>query len=244
VAKFTELITVCKGFGSRYKPALKELELGNVASQAKEAEKLQSALNKAIAPRTTAVANKDKAFEGMSKRVTRVLSAYKSCRPLPGELSSAQTIAKLIKGENGKNGKAKKGAAEMTEAPEQEGTGSEQTKDRSNSRMGVDTRIENLNRLIEGLVSSGVYVTNEEDLTIAGLTGYANTLKVLSEAVTEAERPEAEARKLRDAALYTPDTGVVDIAQSMKNYVKSVFGTGSPEYKAVTRIQFKRPKKG
>jgi hypothetical protein len=245
VALFNELITICKGFGSRYKPALKKLELASVTAQAKEGEMLQAALNKAIAPRTTAVAKKDKAFEGMSKRVTRALSAYKSCKPLPGELHSAQTIARLIKGEKG-NGKKTpdKEPKDVTEGPVPKGAGNEQSDDKSNSRMGVDSRVENLNRFIEGLVSSGVYVTNEEEITIAALTDYSNTLKVLSKAVTEAEQPEGEARKLRDAALYTPDTGILDIAQGMKDYVKSAFGTRSPEYKAVARIQFKRPKKG
>jgi hypothetical protein len=241
IALFKALLIICKGLGTRYKPAPKRLQLETITPQAEEAETLQAALNKTIAPRTTAVAQKDKAFEGLSKRITRSLSAFKSCKPLPGELQSAQTIAKTIKGENGKKKKGDKTKSEATEPKAEEAN--QAGKERSNSRMSEDTRVENLNRLIETFSSSGVYATNEEDITLAALTQYAATLKQLTEAVTVAEQPESDARKLRDEALYKEKTGIVDVGQDIKDYIKSAFGASSPEYKAVTRIQFKRPKK-
>jgi hypothetical protein len=42
----------------------------------------------------------------------------------------------------------------------------------------------------------------------------------------------------RDQLLYGEETGMVDVAMDVKNYVKSVFGAISPQYKQVSRLRF------
>lgn len=51
------------------------------------------------------------------------------------------------------------------------------------------------------------------------------------------------ARDARNAELYTPNTGLVDVALSAKTYVKALFGVNSTEYKRIASIEF-RNKKG
>jgi hypothetical protein len=50
------------------------------------------------------------------------------------------------------------------------------------------------------------------------------------------------ARAERDQLLYTPDTGLVDIAEDMKKYVKHVFGTGNPQYAQIKNLKFTEPR--
>jgi hypothetical protein len=233
VANFTDLFHISKGFGSRYQPAYKELELAQVEPQLKEAERLQKQLNDVSPSHTTAVARKDKAFELLDSRVTRALGIFAIGAPLDGQMRNAQTIANSIKGQGGKNyGKPKAGTE-----------GAAAGKGRSNSQRSMDMRVENLYRLIAVFTDSGTYATNETDLTLPSLTAYANELKNLSEAVVVAETPEADARKLRDAALYTDKSGLVDKGYAIKRYIRSAFGPESAEYRSVKHIKFSKPRK-
>jgi hypothetical protein len=43
----------------------------------------------------------------------------------------------------------------------------------------------------------------------------------------------------RNKSLYTPNTGIVDTATKSKDYVKSIFGATSPEYKMVKGLKFR-----
>jgi hypothetical protein len=44
----------------------------------------------------------------------------------------------------------------------------------------------------------------------------------------------------RDEALYATDTGLLDVTQDVKQYVKSFFGASSPQYKQVSGLKFTR----
>jgi hypothetical protein len=55
--------------------------------------------------------------------------------------------------------------------------------------------------------------------------------------------PLANARAERDKLLYAPKTGMMDTALAVKEYVKSVFGSKSTQYKEVQRIKFRNIKK-
>ena len=53
-----------------------------------------------------------------------------------------------------------------------------------------------------------------------------------------AEVVYSNARISRDNLLYSKDSGLVDVAMDVKNYVKSIFGATSPEYANVSDIEF------
>jgi hypothetical protein len=47
----------------------------------------------------------------------------------------------------------------------------------------------------------------------------------------------------RNQTLYNPLTGLVQTSKEVKQYVKSVFGANSPQYKQVSGLEFKVIKK-
>lgn len=57
-------------------------------------------------------------------------------------------------------------------------------------------------------------------------------------AVINAETPLSTARIARNEVLYKQNTGIVDITVDVKNYVKSVFGATSPQYKLISNLKF------
>jgi hypothetical protein len=63
-------------------------------------------------------------------------------------------------------------------------------------------------------------------------------MKTSNTAVITATTNYINARINRDNLLYKKGVGVVEIAQESKEYVKSVFGTKSPQYKQVSSIRF------
>jgi hypothetical protein len=46
----------------------------------------------------------------------------------------------------------------------------------------------------------------------------------------------------RDALLYHPETGLKAIALNVKVYIKSIFGSQSPQYKQVSGLKFTNKK--
>ena len=85
------------------------------------------------------------------------------------------------------------------------------------------------------LTSIPQYNPNEEDLKISTLTALYEDLKAKNSAVVDAYTPLSNARIARNEIMYTPLTGLVDIAADTKTYIKSVFGASSPQYKQVSK---------
>jgi len=65
-------------------------------------------------------------------------------------------------------------------------------------------------------------------------------LKAKNTGVINTYTAYSNARIDRNKVLYTDNTGLVDLALEVKKYVKSVFGAGSPQYKQVSGIKFKK----
>ena len=226
VANFTDLTNICAGYGAKYNPSRSELKMPFLQLVLTKAVLSQEKLNKLTPFYTTAVAEKDAEFSTINKLITRVMGAFKSSKPLAGELASAQTIARKIKGEG-----TKKSKGDM-----------EEKATISTAQLSMDMRIENLKRLTEVIGTNSKYAPNETDLQVTSLNAFATRLKTLSETVVVKQQPVDDARAERNEALYHPETGLVTIGEDVKLYIKSVFGATSPEYRRVAKISFTKLK--
>lgn len=108
----------------------------------------------------------------------------------------------------------------------------------SASQLKFDSRIENLDKLIQLLKAQGSYAPNETELSIAGLTTLLDTLKSTNSAAIVAETALSNARLQRNMGLYDDVSGLVYVGKSAKIYIKSVFGPSSPEFKQVSKLKF------
>ena len=83
------------------------------------------------------------------------------------------------------------------------------------------------------------YNPNEEELKISTLTALYEDLKAKNTAVVETTTPLSNARIARNDIMYKPLLGLVDISFDTKVYIKSLFGASSPQYKQVSKLEFK-----
>ena len=103
--------------------------------------------------------------------------------------------------------------------------------------------IQHFNGIVELLMTEPSYTPNEADLKITALNTYYANLQTTNQNVSTAYTAVSNSRIARDKTLYDDNTGLYDIAQEVKKYVKSVFGATSPEYKQISGIKFTKGKK-
>lgn len=232
VANFDDLISFALGYGATYNPSKASLKVTALQALSTSAKASINAVNAALPAYSNAVAARETGFEPLSKLITRVMNALKATDTTEQVDESARTLVRKIQGSRAT---AKKTDEEKT-ALAAEG---KETKEISSSQMSYDSRLDNFDKLIKLLTSVTLYVPNEADLKVTALTTVYNDLKAKNAAVVTATTPLSNARISRNDILYKANTGLVDIALDTKTYLKSLYGATSPQYKQVSKLEFK-----
>lgn len=235
VANLDDLISFVTGYGTAYNPSKALIKLPALQTLSTNAKNAISAVNAAFPAYSNAVAAREVAFEPLNKLITRVNNALKASDTTEQVDSNVKTLVRKIQGTKAtpKKTEEEKAAAKAN---------GKETKEISSSQMSYDSRIENLDKLIKLLASVPQYAPNEADLKVAALTTLYNDLKAKNAAVIAATAPLSNARITRNDVLYKEKTGLVDIAMDTKTYIKSLFGASSPQYKQVSKLEFKAVK--
>jgi hypothetical protein len=118
--------------------------------------------------------------------------------------------------------------------------GAEPVKTASTSQQSYDKLIDHFAQLIATLTAEPKYLPNENELKVATLNTLLTDLRAKNTAVISATTALSNALIARDKALYGETTGILDVAQDVKQYVKSLFGASSPQYKQVSGLKFTR----
>ena len=92
------------------------------------------------------------------------------------------------------------------------------------------------------LQSESSYAPNENDLKVTTVQAKIADLTVKNTAVATAYTTIINSRIARNETLYSDTTGLVETANEVKKYVKSVFGATSPQFAQVKGIEFKKIK--
>jgi hypothetical protein len=235
VANFSKLIEVCKGFGTKYNPSKAALTL--TALEAKLASciaDLQEQKNAEQAEKT-ARNNRLVAFKERSKFSTKLLAAIKASDVSDETIANATSINKKIRGEKITDTSAAKTSVEADTTVE--------PKTISTAQLSYTSIVDHFKKYQTLLTSLGTnYAPNENELKLATLTTQIAAWETLNNQVDVAETASKNALIKRDKNFYSNKTGIPDLAADVKDYIKSVFGAGSPEHKMVTKITFSKPK--
>jgi hypothetical protein len=236
VANFEDLISRCTGFGVVYNPSLNAIKIANMNTLRTNA---LAALASVISTHTAymnAVDAREIIFEPLQKFATRIMSALKACGASDAVIKDATTIHRKIQG---------KRAKPIKEVPIQQAMVIDPNNPTpvepvhiSVSQLSYDSIVDHYSILIDLLTSVVAYTPNENELKIAGLNTLLTSMKTANTAVITATTNFNNARINRNDILYKKDTGLVDVAQECKNYVKSVFGSTHAKYKEVSGIKF------
>lgn len=142
-----------------------------------------------------------------------------------GTIDQAKSLNRVIQG----------GQKKALTPPEE---GKEEQKTVSTSRQSYTQMAENFGILLQLLGTIPTYNPNEDDLKLANLETYKNSLVDSTQSVDQTEAELNNKLIERDQLLYKDGTGLYSIAQNVKKYVKSLYGATSPEYTNVSSIEF------
>ncbi len=235
VANFDDLISFATGYGTAFNPSKPSIKLTALQTLSTSAKNAINAVNAALPAYSNAVAAREAAFEPLSKLITRVNNALKATDTTEQVDESAKTLVRKIQG-------TRATAKKTDEEKAAEKAAGKETKEISSSQMSYDSRLDNFDKLIKLLTSVTLYAPNEADLKVTALTTLYNDLKAKNAAVVAATTPLSNARISRNDILYKANTGLVDIALDTKTYIKSLYGATSPQYKQVSKLEFKAVK--
>lgn len=232
VSNFDSMLVFVEGYGTLYNPGKELLKLPNLLSLKDKAFQKINAVNMSQSAYTTAVTERDDAFEDIDQFITNVflqLKAYESSRSV---LKDFQTYVRKFKGRRA-IAKITKSELEALSQTENE------VKYNSIAQMGFDMRVENFGKIITMLETIPSYSPNEPAYTIQGLKEKLELLKTKNNKVTQTTMLLANARLERTEILYTPETGLYEVAVKVKAYVRSIFNLNSEQYKQIKNINFK-----
>lgn len=238
VANFEDLISRCVGFGATYNPVLNAIKIANMNTLKTSAQTALSNLISAETALDLAVDNREAVFEPLQDFATRIMGALKGCGASDAIIKDAKTINRKIQG---------KRAKPIKEVPNAEAIAIDPNnplptvpKHISAIQLSYDSMIEHYEKLINLLSSVSFYIPNEPELKVSGLNTLLSTMKAVNTAHITATTNAITARITRNELLYKKVTGLLDVAQDCKDYVKSVYGAKHAKYKEVSVIQFKR----
>ena len=231
VTNFETLISVVVSLGATYNPSKDSLKLPALQTLHSAATDSMTALKNAESATATAVDARELAFKSIGSLFTRVNNALKASNSTVQADETAKTIFRKLHG--------KRASAKLTEEQKAallaEGKEVNQI---SVSQMGYDDRVENFESLISFLLTVPEYNPNEEELKITTLQALLSDLRAKNISVMQNRIAEDTVRGVRKSVQNTPLTGLVDIANDVKSYIKSVFGVNSTQYKLVSKLRF------
>lgn len=228
VANLEELISFCTAYGTTYNPSKNNIKLTALNTLFTSAKNTLQSVKSSKVSFDNGTNTREIAFEPLRKLATRIINALEATDAKQQTIDDARTINRKIQGTRS-GSKKPVPATESTPASTQI----------SVSQQSYDNLIDSFAKLIQLVTAEPLYTPNESDLKVTALNTLLTTLKTANTAVINTTTSYSNSRISRDTTLYGSDTGLVDTALEVKKYIKSVYGSTSPQYKQVSKLQFR-----
>lgn len=230
VATFEDIISFCTGYGATYNPSKAALKLPALATLLAAAQAVLQTVKTSKTAHDNTTNLREIVFKVLKSLATKIINALAATDAAQQTVDDAKTINNKIQGKRAKSIEVPDAAALAA--------GAEPVKTSSTSQQSFDKLIDHFAQLIALLTAEPKYLPNENELKVATLNTLLTDMKAKNTGVINAATAISNARIARDKTLYDPTTGMVDIALDVKQYVKSVFGATSPQYKQVSGLKF------
>ena len=232
VSNFKILVQDLLDLGTSFNPKSERLQMAFIQTVSVNATDALTNLHNALQAYIKAVDEREAAYENVSALITRSFNALKVSDVDPKTIESAKTYVRKLQGKRA----GKKLTEEELKALADEG---KEIKQISASRMSYTFRFDNFEQFIFILANEPNYAPNEKDVQVASLNSHLEKLRTCNHNMATAESKLQDARINRNKVLYDPETGLVPIALKIKDYIKSIFGANSPEYKKIYSLSFR-----
>jgi hypothetical protein len=229
------MLTIFSTFGAAYNPPRPALTIPGLTDLLQKGKLEIDALNAAEIVSKNAGASRAVEFDNFDTLITRSINALRIAGVSAQTLTQAESIAREL------HGKRASGLLSDEELAAEKAKGNNIIQVKVHNST-IDSKIENLTKYVLFLGAIADYKPNEAEIKVEGLQAKLDTIKSKHTDAKTAEAVLDAARISRNALLYTDSTGLVDTALAAKLYVKSAFGTTSPQYKQISSIEFSKIK--
>ena len=233
VASLEEEISICTGYGTAYNPSKASLKLPALQTLLTTGRSALQTVKSAKTIFDNATNAREIAFAPIKKFSTRIINALKATDATQQLIDDVVTVNRKIQGVRAKKLVVEPVKSLATEVPTEP-----EHKNISVSQQSYNDFIDHFAKLIQVITSEPLYIPNELDLKTTALNTHLATLRTLNTAVINAHTAYTNTMIARNFVLYQPLAGLVDTGLEVKNYVKSVFGATSPQYKQISKIKF------
>ena len=227
VANFQDLIEFVTGYGATYNPSKNALKLPQLIALKASADATLADVITKNTNYNNKVNERITAFSGLKSLSTRLVNALQTTEATTETVGNAKTFNRKMQGKK----------ASSSQTPTDPNTPAPTTI--STSQQSYDQLIQHLAGLTSVLEAETSYTPNETDLQVATLQTKIADLTAKNTAVATAYASISNSRIARNETLYSSSTGLVETANEVKKYIKSVFGASSPQFAQVKGIQFK-----
>ena len=227
IANFETEIAFCNGYGTNYNPVNPNLTTSSLQAKWETAKLKLKAVKDTKEPFDSVTGARQIVFKKVKPLATKVINALIAQEAPETVIKDARTIIRKLNG---------KRAVVIKETDLEQNNASV-------SQQSYDRLADTFQELIVLAQTETLYNPNEGEIKIINLQLVLDELSTANTNVRNAYVPYSNAIIERNTELYSEETGLVDLALAVKNYVKSVFGATSPQYQQISGLVFKKPVK-
>lgn len=223
------IISFSKQMGDRYNPANADLHPEKATQKWEVGLLAMDAVSKEYTALQRSINDRRAIFKGLGAFATRIIGALEAAQASEATIQDARYLQRKLSGQR---------AAKKEEPPAvKEGEEAAVPRTISASQAGFDSKVEHFTRLVMLVTAEPAYKPNEAELSVAGLEQKLTAMKEANAAAILSKTKLNDARARRHEVLFHPKTGLVQMGKQIKAYLKSVFGSNSPEYKQVRGLR-------
>lgn len=236
LANFNRMITFCTAYGADYNPTKIALALHSLTNQYTTCDTALQLVGTTKAAFDVTINGRQAVFANIKSLAARVVNALDASDVTEAIVDDAKTILRKIRGQR----------ATAIPAPPDPGPTPEPGPTPtpiSVSHQSYDMLANSFSQLINLVSAEPAYNPNETDLSVAGLNTTLASLLSQNGAIASVYTTYSNALIDRDNQFYSTVDSMLPIADDVKKYVKSVYGNTSPQYRQLSDLKFKYPKR-
>ena len=235
VANLESLISFCTAYGTGYNPTKANIQLAALNTLLTDSRTALTTVIEKVTEFNNAVNKRSNTFKDLKKLSTKLVNAISVTDASDKTIEDAKGINRKIQGT-----RASKKTETTATATDTANTSTPDAKTISSAQMSYDQTIEHLAKFISLLKSEPSYNPNENELKISELATLLDKMKSANTDVINAYTAISNARIQRNETFYNSDSGIYESATETKKYIKSVFGSRSPQYNQIRGLLFKK----
>lgn len=240
VANLSKLNQLIATLGSSYNPSNAAISATALQNLYASAGTQLTAFNTAFASWKSATNARELEFEPLAKLATQILGSLQSLSLPKQTIDDFDALVKKFRSKARKPVQNQPAAATTVQEeriafplPE-----SVTVKTISTSQHSYDNKLQHFEKMLLLLQGIPSYAPNETPFKIATLQAQQLRLHTLNDAANTSYSALRLARNERNALFYGSQTGLLDLVKNAKAYIKSIYGSASPQYRAASDIKF------